>query len=245
MLLASESKSRHAPVSQRHFRTTCIIFLSLRYHLQFPNYVGERIAALHRCARCFQVFAFRAHAHLKRRNFQLRVVLLWIDQESHLLHGVLNQLSAMGLERRFSLIPAWNKHEAARYIESYKFYERTNADLIRGRVAPDFPTRLASALTQIKSVNKSDVKTLNNQIGSLADIANATLEELLVCRGLGATKAKRLHAAMRRPLSGAATATTATANNGATIPSLLAAQAASTTAASTTKETAADVIVLD
>jgi ERCC4-type nuclease len=125
---------------------------------------------------------------------------LWIDQESHLLHGVLNQLSAMGLERRFSLIPAWSKHEAARYIESYKFYERANADLIRGRVAPDFPTRLASALTQIKAVNKTDVRTLNNQIGSLADIANATLEELLVCKGLGATKAKRLHAAMRRPL---------------------------------------------
>lgn len=189
-------------------------------------------------------FLFRFSRSLCRslRNFQLRVVLLWIDQESHLLHGVLNQLSAMGLERRFSLIPAWNKHEAARYIESYKFYERANADLIRGRVAPDFPTRLASALTQIKSVNKSDVKTLNNQIGSLADIANATIEELLVCRGLGATKAKRLHAAMRRPLSGAST-TAASTSNGATIPSLLAAQAASSTT-TTTKETT-DVIVLD
>lgn len=164
-----------------------------------------------------------------------------------MLHGVLNQLSAMGLEKRFSLIPAWSKHEAARYIESYKFYERANADLIRGRVAPDFPTRLASALTQIKAVNKSDVKTLNNQIGSLADIANATLEELLVCRGLGATKAKRLHAAMRRPLVGATTTTTAT-----TIPSLIAAAAkvesAATTPSTTTAAATTDdntVVILD
>jgi DNA excision repair protein ERCC-1 len=165
---------------------------------------------------------------------------LWIDQESHLLHGVLNQLSAMGLERRFSLIPAWSKHEAARYIESYKFYERANADLIRGRVAPDFPTRLASALTQIKAVNKTDVRTLNNQIGSLADIANATLEELLVCKGLGATKAKRLHAAMRRPLTGATT-TTATA----TIPSLIAAATSTTTAAAVTTTTTTTTTTID
>lgn len=139
-------------------------------------------------------------------TFQLRIVLTLIDEESHLLHGALNQLSVMALERKFSLIPAWSNAEAARYIESYKFYERTGADLIRGRVAPDFPSQLATALTQIKAVNKSDVKTLNNQIGSLVDICNASLEELLVCRGLGATKAKRLHAAMRRPLTAAAEA---------------------------------------
>jgi hypothetical protein len=85
-----------------------------------------------------------------------------------------------------TLIPCWDKSEAARYIglkegfvavccvstyvgclETFKSYEFKDADLIRGQQqkSTDYAAKLANALTAIKSVNKADVKTLNNKIG--------------------------------------------------------------------------------
>lgn len=60
-------------------------------------------------------------------------------------------------------------------------------------------SQLTSALTSIKSVNKTDVVTLATNFGSLKRIAQATSDELSDCPGMGGTKTRRLQEAFRQP----------------------------------------------
>uniref|UniRef100_UPI00358EF5D4 DNA excision repair protein ERCC-1-like n=1 Tax=Myxine glutinosa TaxID=7769 RepID=UPI00358EF5D4 len=53
--------------------------------------------------------------------------------------------------------------------------------------------QVTDCLTTVKSVNRTDVLTLVNTFGSLADIIKATKEDLSLCPGLGPQKAHRLN----------------------------------------------------
>lgn len=55
--------------------------------------------------------------------------------------------------------------EAGRYLEVFKSFERKPPDLIRAPVDNDYMSHLTSALTSIKSVNKTDVATLSSSLG--------------------------------------------------------------------------------
>lgn len=55
--------------------------------------------------------------------------------------------------------------EAGAYIERYKAFEHKAPDLIKERVDDDYMSRLNSALTNIKGVNKTDVVTLATNFG--------------------------------------------------------------------------------
>jgi len=58
---------------------------------------------------------------------------------------------------------------------------------------------MTNALTQIKSVNKTDVFTLLTNFGSFKGIVNASIEELAMCPGLGERKCRRIWEAFREP----------------------------------------------
>lgn len=55
----------------------------------------------------------------------------------------------------------------------------------------DFASRLAAALTAVRSVNKTDAITLGTNFGSLAAIMRASKEDLSACPGIGPTKVRR------------------------------------------------------
>jgi DNA excision repair protein ERCC-1 len=63
----------------------------------------------------------------------------------------------------------------------------------------DYNSILRSALTSVKSVNKTDVTTLKSQFGSFSNIVHATPAQLLDCPGFGNLKVRRLKDAVDKP----------------------------------------------
>ncbi len=78
-------------------------------------------------------------------------------------------------------------------------YEKKPAEAIRRDPGADYVSRATAALTAVRGVNKTDVKTLGDRFGSVAAIFRAPASELRACPGVGPTKARRLAAALGEP----------------------------------------------
>ncbi|XP_069485084.1 DNA excision repair protein ERCC-1 [Ambystoma mexicanum] len=158
--------------------TTCALYLSLRYHNLNPNYIHERLKVL-------------------GQSFALRVLLVQVDVKDP--HFALKELAKICILADCTLILAWSAEEAGRYLETYKSYEQKPADVLKEKVDQDFMSKMTDVLTTVKSVNKTDCTTLLSTFGSLADLTNATREDLSLCPGLGPQKAKRLFDVLHEP----------------------------------------------
>ncbi len=154
--------------------TSCALFLSLRYHLLHENYLNRRVSEI-------------------KGTFKLRVLLLLIDMEDSNIPVA--EITQYALNNDLTLILVWSSEECARYLETYKSYEKKGLDDIKYRVAENHLAQVSDFLTVIKSINKTDVVTLISNFKSLKAIANASLEELALCPGLGAKKVKNLYEA--------------------------------------------------
>ncbi|XP_069811769.1 DNA excision repair protein ERCC-1 isoform X2 [Dendropsophus ebraccatus] len=158
--------------------TCCALFLSLRYHNLNPEYIHTRLRSLGQC-------------------YALRVLLVLVDVKDP--HCTLKELAKICILSDCTLILSWSPEEAARYLETYKCYEQKPADALKERTEGDFMSRITDCLTTVKSVNKTDSGTLLTTFGTLADLANASREDLSLCPGLGPQKAKRLFDALHEP----------------------------------------------
>lgn len=58
------------------------------------------------------------------------------------------------------------------------------------REETDYVSRVASALTAVKGVNRTDALSLVSHMGSLADLLRATPEALAAVPGMGPTKVR-------------------------------------------------------
>ncbi|XP_065107881.1 DNA excision repair protein ERCC-1 isoform X1 [Paramisgurnus dabryanus] len=159
-------------------RTTCALFLSVRYHNLNPNYVHERLKQL-------------------GQSFTLRVLLVQVDVKDP--HHVLKELARICIMADCTLILAWSPEEAGRYLETYKSYEKKPADLLKEQVEKNYLSQVTDCLTTVKSVNKTDAMTLLSTFSSLEGIINASKEELVLCPGLGPQKARRLYDVLHQP----------------------------------------------
>lgn len=159
-------------------RTTCALFLSLKYHNLKPDYITERLKAL-------------------GKLYDLRVLLVHVDMKEP--HHSLKHLTRVCLLTDLTLMLAWSYEEAGKIIETYKMYEHKPPDLIMEKTESDPHVKLVSALTTVRSVNKTDAATLLNNFGSLEKIIKATNHELCLCPGLGQQKANRLYNALHTP----------------------------------------------
>ncbi|XP_051998782.1 DNA excision repair protein ERCC-1-like [Xyrauchen texanus] len=159
-------------------RTTCALFLSVRYHNLNPNYIHERLKQL-------------------GQSFILRVLLVQVDVKDP--HHALKDLARMCIMADCTLILAWSPEEAGRYLETYKSYEKKPADLLKEQVEKNYLSQVTDSLTTVKSVNKTDAMTLLSTFSSLEGIINASREELVLCPGLGPQKARRLYDVLHQP----------------------------------------------
>ncbi|KAF9116815.1 ssDNA endonuclease and repair protein rad10 [Mortierella sp. AM989] len=160
--------------------TSCIVFLSIRYHRLHPEYIFSRIAAL-------------------GKTFVLRVLLVLVDVDTH--QQAIRELTRVAMANDLTIICAWSNEEAARYIEAFKAYENKAPDAIKERVDNDYLSKLTDSLTQIQSVNKTDVITLSSTFGSFSNIMNASVDELGILPGFGERKVKRLLEAFDQPFA--------------------------------------------
>ncbi|XP_073444396.1 DNA excision repair protein ERCC-1 [Dendrobates tinctorius] len=158
--------------------TCCAFFLSLRYHNLNPEYIHTRLRSL-------------------GQSYALRVLLVLVDVKDP--HFTLKELAKICILSDCTLVLSWSPEEAARYLETYKCYEQKPADVLKERTESDFMSRITDCLTTVKSVNKTDSCTLLTTFGTLANLANASREDLSFCPGLGPQKAKRLFDALHEP----------------------------------------------
>nr|CAD7262699.1 unnamed protein product [Timema shepardi] len=161
-------------------KTTCALFLSLRYHNLNPDYINERLKLL-------------------GKQYELRVLLVQVDIKDP--HHALKNLVRICILADLTLMLAWSAEEAGKIIETYKMYENKPPDLIMERMdrlsSPH--QRLVSVLTSIRSINRTDATTLLSTFGSLERLLRASPETLALCPGLGPSKAARLHKVLHQP----------------------------------------------
>ncbi|KAH9930388.1 DNA repair protein rad10 [Amylocystis lapponica] len=167
-------------------RTTGVLFLSLRYHRLHPEYIHQRIERL-------------------GHSYNLRILLLMCDVSEH--REPIRELTKICLINNVTVMVAWNPEEAGFYLSTYKQFEHKPPDLIKERVDKDYNSMLRTALTSISKVNKTDVETLRTSLGSFADIARATSDQLQNLPGFGQVKAKRLQDAFEKPFRNNSTST--------------------------------------
>ncbi|KAL4443921.1 hypothetical protein ABPG75_011658 [Micractinium tetrahymenae] len=167
-------------------KETACLFLSLRYHLLKPEYIHSRIKEL-------------------QRSFRLRIILCHVDTDDAV--EPLAQVTRAAIGNDFTLICGWSNQECARYLETFKSYENKPAEVIQKDLGTDYLSRINVALTTVRGVNRTDVKTLGDRFGSVAGIFRASAEELQACPGIGPTKARRLHDTFHQPFRRAITAT--------------------------------------
>ncbi|XP_028992179.1 DNA excision repair protein ERCC-1 [Betta splendens] len=159
-------------------QTACALFLSLRYHNLNPNYIHDRLKQL-------------------GQSFNLRVLLVQVDVKDP--HHALKELARICIMADCTLILAWSPEEAARYLETYKSYEKKPADLLKEQAEKDYLSKVTDCLTTVKSINKTDSITLLSAFSSVEGIISASKEELALCPGLGPQKARRLHDVLHKP----------------------------------------------
>ncbi|KAG1732200.1 restriction endonuclease type II-like protein [Suillus paluster] len=165
-------------------RTTCVLFLSLKYHRLHPEYIHTRIEKL-------------GHA------YNLRILLIMCDVSEH--QEPIRELTKVCLINNVTIIVAWSIEEAGQYVSTFKQFEHKPPDLIKERVDKDYNALLRTALTSINKVNKTDVETLRSSLGSFADIARAPSDRLQTLPGCGPVKVRRIKDAFDKPFRNRAT----------------------------------------
>jgi DNA excision repair protein ERCC-1 len=158
----------------------CALFLSIKYHALYPNYIHRRISEL-------------------KTDFKLRVLLVLVDVEDNA--NVLLSLNRMAVVHNFTLLLAWTEEEAARYLETFKAFDGKDASSIQKREQTNFIDQAADFLCTVRSVNKTDSAQLLSQFSSIKQIMAASEDELSLCPGLGEKKIKRLWDAFHKPFS--------------------------------------------
>lgn len=158
----------------------CALFLSIKYHALYPDYIHRRIAEL-------------------KTDFKLRILLVLVDIEDNA--NTLLFLNRLAVIHNFSLLLAWTEEEAARYLETYKAFDGKDASSIQKREQTNFVDQVADFLSTVRSVNKTDSAQLLAQFSSVKQTMAASEEELSLCPGLGEKKVKRLWDAFHKPFS--------------------------------------------
>lgn len=158
--------------------TTGALFLSLKYHRLHPEYIHSRIEKL-------------------QSLYGLRILLLICDVTEH--QDYIRELTRICLINNLTIMVAWTLEEAGIYLSTYKLFEHKPPDLIKERIDNDYASVIRSALTSVKSVNKTDVMTLRSNFGSFSNIVHATPEQLAQCPGFGTLKVRRLKDVVDRP----------------------------------------------
>jgi DNA excision repair protein ERCC-1 len=157
----------------------CVLFLELRYHLLYNNYIHRRIGDL-------------------GRSFELRVLLALVDIQDN--EATLRELNRIALRNDMTLMLAFSYKEAAGYVETLKCYEGKSASSIKPRVDSGDPTaQVTDCLRSIQSINKTDVITLATTFGTLSEVVTASREDLTRCPGMGDIKVSCLLEAFQAP----------------------------------------------
>ena len=162
-----------------------VVFLSVKYHLLHPDYIRRRLAEV-------------------RGHYCLAILLLYVDEDRP--DQTLEELTCIAVSENVTIVCCWSSAEAARYLETFKLYEKKSATVIQGKEDESYSAQLSEFLTTIRSVTRRDVLTLISNFGSLAAIMQADMASLALCPGLGPRKCQNIWECFHGPLGGSSSA---------------------------------------
>lgn len=152
----------------------------MKFHQQNGAYILNRIASI-------------------PGHYVVRILLVLVDLDDH--EQVLLNLNQIAVLRDVTLVLAFSIAEVARYLETYKSFENTNADVLKEAASTgDHFEQARVALGAIKSISGSDVANLLLVFGTVAKIFTASLEQLATVPGLGEKKILALYNAFHDPI---------------------------------------------
>lgn len=160
-----------------------IIFLSLKYHKLRPEYIWQRLKKLNKGT---------STSPEDTNNNSLRVLLTVVDIDSH--QEILRNLLNFCIKQDLSLVLSWSFEEAGNYIAIAKQLFNSpmkSIQSIKGFKSNDYNSLITESLTQIRSVNKTDVSNLLANYKSLKNVVEQTCKldsNLTEISGLGNTK---------------------------------------------------------
>ena len=184
-------------------RSSCALYLSLRYHQLNPNYIYDR---------------------LKSTKFPYELKILLVQCDVNEPSQSLKELARLSMIYELTLLVSWSDEESAKYLETYRIMEGKSAEtLLDGQQnqSNDYLTKYIETITQvfndfsfilndffyfkikskIKSINKTDGQTLLHAFGSFDSIIKSSIEQLSICPGLGKLKAQRLYQTFNQSFS--------------------------------------------
>ncbi len=177
-------------------RSSCVLYLSLKFHMLHPKYILVRMGAL-------------------RARFRTRVLLLYVDKAND---EPLQEVTRLAFVNQWTLLCAWSAQECAKYVAALKCYENKPADILKKKIDPEPQSVLSAVLKTVRSVNSTDVATLITRFGSCEGVMNASMEELALCPGIGPKKVLRIFQAFRQPLRASVVRRAATVSASRTAP---------------------------
>ena len=161
--------------------TCCALFLSLKYHNMYPNYIYDRMNAV-------------------GKSYGLKILVCLVDilDANHSLKEMIKICSLAD----FSLMCAWSFEDAGRILDTYKCFEYKSPESIMDKKmtgkTSDFQCNL-DALSSIKTVNKTDSLSLLTTFGTIEKIIKSSKRQLELCPGLGPAKADVLSNFFTKP----------------------------------------------
>ncbi len=162
-----------SPAHYLMYDSCCALFLSLKYHVIYPNYIYDKLNEL-------------------RNSYQLKVLLVLVDHIE--FQSSLKELTKLAIRTNCTLMLAWSYEEAANYLENYKQFAERTPDIIMGKLNANSDVSqtayqcLVEAFTSIKSINKTDAVSLISTFDTFENIVKTDEEELTFCPGMASLK---------------------------------------------------------
>lgn len=165
-----------------------ILYLSLKWHKLHPNYIEIRM-------------------NNDAAGYAIKVLLVLVNVEPR---HILRELNLFCYRTGWTLMLCYSAEEAAEYLENLYISRNKNEQSAVNAIQERKRKRLGlpdddddgfhqavQFLTAVRSVTISDAERLLATFGSIRKIANADVERLLLCPGLGPIKAENIHSFFR------------------------------------------------
>jgi DNA excision repair protein ERCC-1 len=141
-------------------QTTCALFLSLQYHMLHPNYLLSRLG------QCQKMYKTRVVLLLVDTNGSSKAARYQRKSSSPQSQRAIEDITTSCLKQSWVLICCFSPEECARYLETFKSYEKKSATLIKAKIKDDdVGAQLAASVGQIRAINKKDIRNLMGTFG--------------------------------------------------------------------------------
>lgn len=148
-----------------------VVYLSVKFHMANKLYILARLDQM--------------------VGYKKRILLCFCDCEG--ADSEMVDLAAICVAKNATLLVGWSLIECARYVEALKKFENSTPELIKGETSSEFEDVFGNCLTSVRAVNSTDVLHIGTTFHTMERVALASVEEHLLCPGLGAKKARRIH----------------------------------------------------